>query len=96
VIADIDSLEAFDPLLPTPTVVSGRVRGGKHLYFLHEKMIPQTKMVWGDLNPAIAVLPGSLHSSGARYRWSEGLSPDDVPFMRLEDAADLLGIGHLL
>lgn len=92
VIVDIDKLEMLDPELPTPTASSGREGGGKHLYFTSEEVVKTSHPAWGDINPAHAVLPGSVHESGRRYQWLDGLAPDEVPFMDYAAARDALGV----
>ena len=93
VVADVDRLDLLDPDLPTPTASSGREGGGRHLYFASDRPVGTRLMPWGHVNPAYVLLPGSLHPSGRRYRWLPGRSPDEVPFMRFEEAAGLLGVG---
>jgi hypothetical protein len=92
VVADVDRLDLLRPDLPTPTASSGREAGGRHLYFRSDGPVGTRLMPWGHVNPAYALLPGSLHPSGRRYRWLPGRSPDDVPLMRFEDAAAALGL----
>jgi Bifunctional DNA primase/polymerase, N-terminal len=96
VVADVDRLDLLDPDLPTPTASSGREGGGRHLYFRSGAPVGTRLMPWGHVNPAYVLLPGSLHPSGRRYAWLPGLSPDEVPFMRFEDAAGALGAEGML
>jgi hypothetical protein len=92
VIADIDHLDLLDPDLVTPTASSGREEGGKHLYFASEQEVPMQRLSWGDVNPSYVVLPGSTHRSGLVYEWLPGLSPEEVPLMAFEEAAETLGV----
>jgi hypothetical protein len=92
VICDLDHLDVLDLALPTPTVSSGREAGGKHLYFHSDESVAMKKTVWGHINPAYAVAPGSTHPSGRTYEWLPGLSPEEVPLMDFADARSLLAL----
>lgn len=94
VIVDVDQPDLFDAQLLTPTAVSGREGGGKHLYFScsHEVRTQQLRTqgtTWGDLNPAHVVLPGSIHKTGRTYEWLPGLSSEDVALMPFDQVASL-------
>jgi hypothetical protein len=71
----------------TITVDSGS--GGKHLYFRMPAEIENLRGLGEhgvDLKRnGVVMAPGSLHISGGHYRWSPGLSPEEV------DLADLPG-----
>jgi hypothetical protein len=95
VVVDVDRLDLLDLAVVTPTSRSGRVQGGKHLFFEYDRALPMTKTPWGHLNPAYAVLPPSLHESGRAYQWLPGRSPDEVGLMGFADAAPLLGLERL-
>lgn len=93
--ADLKLLEArFGPLPHTWTTVSGRPSGGRHLWFdlsEAEKDLRNQTHIQGcsiDIRGAKgqAVLPGSLHKSGSRYRWAEGCAPDEVDLAQLPEA----------
>jgi hypothetical protein len=64
------------PLPRTRTVITGREDGGRHLYF---KMPDGTDIGSGILRPKLdvkanggyAVLPPSVHPSGAIYKWAD-------------------------
>ena len=71
-------------LPPTPVVETGR---GWHYYFAHPGGDVRTcKPASGlDLKAdgGYVVAPPSLHPSGRRYRWTDGLSPRDAPLAPL-------------
>lgn len=91
-LVDIDRLDVLNPEIPAPTASSGRDDGGRHLYLSCDRLLPTRKTKWGDLNPSHLVLPGSLHETGRRYEWLEGLSPAEVPLMDYREALPLLGL----
>jgi hypothetical protein len=95
VVVDVDNCDALPVDLLTPTVVSGRPGGGRHLYFACSYEIPITKQPWGHVNPAYAVLPGSLHPSGRTYEWVGGRSLGEVALIPFEEAAAILGVESL-
>lgn len=72
------------PLPETPVVETGR---GWHYWFAHPGGEVRTcKPAPGlDLKAdgSYVVAPPSAHPSGRRYRWADGLSPDDVPLAPL-------------
>ncbi len=96
VVVDVDHLQALPLEVETPTVVSGRLGGGRHLYFSSPFDLPMTRRAWGHVNPAYAVLPPSVHPSGRLYEWLPSHSPDEVAFMSFDDAAPILGLDDLL
>jgi hypothetical protein len=72
----------FGPLPDTVTALTGG--GGRHLYFDHprEALRNRTGIRQGiDLRAdgGCVVAPPSLHPSGRRYRWAEGLAPGAIP-----------------
>lgn len=72
----------YGPLPITPTVRTAR---GQHLYLIDrsERLRNFVGKIEGvDLRGmgGYCVGPGSIHPSGAVYRWERGLSPDEVPF----------------
>lgn len=91
VVLDVDGDAGRESLrgrhLPlTPVVETGR---GYHYYFTHPGGEVRTcKPAPGlDLKAegGYVVAPPSVHPSGRRYRWAEGLSPDDVPLAPLPE-----------
>ncbi len=92
VIVDVDDLDSINPVFETPTASSGREGGGRHFYFASGEALPTRAFSWGHLNPAHAVLPGSLHETGRRYEWLDGSAPDEVALMPFEDAQSVFGI----
>lgn len=88
----------FGPPGRTVTTISGRTDGGFHLWFRPTPEGPDLKSVGKALldgrrdcidqkgRGGYAVLPGSLHASGARYRWAEGCAPDECELASLPDA----------
>ena len=86
-----DALEAFAATHGTPnwcpdtwTVRTGNL--GAHLYFHHPGVGRKVRTTAGVIAPGVdvrgdggyAVLPPSLHTSGRRYEWLEGLAPDGI------------------
>lgn len=86
-VLDVDNLDGLKdyPALPeTPTVKTGK---GMHVYFKHpgfEVGNIQIKEL-GDIraDKGYVVAPPSLHQSGKRYTWEQGL--DDVPLAAVPD-----------
>ena len=85
VVVDVDGPEGERSLSgrflpPTPTAITGK---GRHLYFAHPgwfvkkrvRVLPQVDII-GDGGYVVA--PPSVHPSGRRYTWAEGLSPWDL------------------
>lgn len=78
----------YGPLPRTVEVITGG--GGRHLYFKHPGGGVRLR---GKLGKGVDVKgeggyvvgPGSLHASGAFYRWAEGLDPDSVDIAPLPD-----------
>ncbi len=67
--------------------------GGGHLYLAHPGPHVHIKTTAGVLAPGVdvrgdggyAILPPSLHASGNRYQWSEGLAPWEVDLAPVPD-----------
>ncbi len=76
----------YGPLPSTWTVQTGR---GRHLYFAHPGRWVKNSVgrlglkldIRGDGGYVVA--PPSLHDSGRRYAWVEGLGPDGLPLAAL-------------
>lgn len=76
-------------LPPTPTVRTGK---GWHRYFAHPgRPAPNAVRILPGLDVradgGYVVAPPSIHPSGRRYEWVEGLSPWDVPLAPLPEWA---------
>jgi hypothetical protein len=81
---DLDAGAEFAVTVETPTVITGS--GGRHFHFAPPS-VPLVNRV-GAIAPHVdlradgaqLVLPGSTHpTTGKRYAWAPGLSPEDVP-----------------
>jgi hypothetical protein len=94
--ADLVHIQNEFGMLPrTWTVESGRVGGGMHLWFKptpgSEDDLRTMAHVFGlnlDLRGwhGHAVLAGSLHKNGKRYRWADGCAPDECDLAALPAA----------
>lgn len=87
IVLDVDGPKGREALAglalpPTPTVMTGK---GWHYYFAYPQgarvgnavgLLPGVD-VRGDGGYVVA--PPSIHPSGRRYEWADGLSPEDVP-----------------
>ena len=90
VVLDEDGPEAQEALRgralpPTPTVRTGK---GYHRYFAHPgRPVPNAVRILPGLDVrgdgGYVMAPPSLHPSGRRYEWVDGLSPWDVPLAPL-------------
>lgn len=94
--ARMAQLEVEHGLLPrTWTTVSGRDGGGEHRWFAPKPGGPDLKtvahaMIGGKRSKidqkgrgGYAVLPGSMHISGARYSWAAGCAPGELQLASL-------------
>jgi hypothetical protein len=93
--ADFAQLESeYGELPKTWKVESGRAGGGTHLWFRAPPEADDLRTVAHVLGCAIdvrgwhghAVLPGSKHRSGNRYRWADGCAPDECELAELPPA----------
>jgi hypothetical protein len=89
---DLVRLESeLGPLPQTWSVASGRVSGGEHRWFGAAPGGEDLRTVAHVLGCAIdvrgwhghAVLSGSRHTSGNRYRWADGCAPDECELAEL-------------
>jgi len=91
------------PLEPTVEAQTGG--GGRHLYFVHPGDLVRNRVglapgidLRGD--GGVVVAPPSLHSSGRRYRWKQGLGPEESelaePPLWLLRSARISRVGHPL
>lgn len=87
--ADVYAGALVDPSWPTTWTVA-TPRGGEHHYYGWKgaDVIPSRTSVLGphiDVRGrgGIALLPGSGHPGGGRYRWVAGRSPKDIPMAPL-------------
>ena len=97
VVVDLDALHGgfeslaaleteFERLPDTVTALTGG--GGRHLYFGHPRDALRNRT---GIRPGIdlraeggcVVAPPSLHPSGRRYAWAEGLAPGEIPLAAL-------------
>jgi Bifunctional DNA primase/polymerase, N-terminal/Family of unknown function (DUF5906) len=94
-----ESWEAFQKQFgEAPATVrskSGRAGPGEHIWFALDPERPEpTNRASTRIGPGVdvrgqngyAVIPGSLHLSGNRYRFLDGFSPEDVELAMLPDA----------
>lgn len=78
--------EAGIVLPVTPTVLTGR---GRHCYFEYDPRLATAVGVLPHVDVrndgGIALLPPSMHHSGRRYRWADGLELGEVALARLPE-----------
>ena len=88
-IGEVAILESkLGKLVPTWTVESGR---GRHLWYRTSTEEADYRTVSRVLGAGVdirgwhghAVLPGSMHKSGNRYRWADGHAPDEIEIAEL-------------
>jgi len=98
-VVDVDSADGHQALLErlgseprAPKALSGSRQPDRyHLFFRCPDLVTRAKATpWHQklefrAKGGIVVVPPSLHSSGYRYAWAEGQSPDDLPFPTLPE-----------
>jgi hypothetical protein len=87
VVVDVDHPSKFPsavlPIPPSPQVCTPR---GFRALYVASRPIRGRKSAWGEvLFGSLAVLPPSVHPSGERYTWSDGLAPWQVELAELPE-----------
>ena len=96
-----DNLHSMRPHPETPTQITGS--GGTQIFFKMPKGMVAFNHKSAFLNVdfqgegAYVVLPPSIHPNGNRYRWVDGMSPEDCELMELPDyliseIKDIIGV----
>ena len=88
---EIMDIQELLPVVETPTVISGR--GGKHLYFQYNALVPNSNRILGQFNGSkrkidsknnggVIIAPPSI-IAGKKYQWQSGLAISKIPIIKL-------------